>query len=47
MFNEHNILRKYVNYVPRKATVLLKCTNPEAYIKAKEFEEDKKKNRKF
>ena len=47
MFNEHNILRKYVNYVPRKATVFLKCTNPEAYNKAKEFEDDMKKIENF
>ncbi len=41
---EHNLIRKYSNQKIEKPTILLKVTNPNAYIKALEFENDCKEN---
>ncbi len=39
--NDLHKLKKYINYTPVKSSVLLKCTNPQAYIRAKEYEADR------
>ncbi len=44
---ELNLIRKYSNQKIEKPTILLKVTNPNAYIKALEFENDCKENPKL